>query len=79
MGELRVPLLAVWGENDRIHQLKYAIYLRQHAPDARLYIVPDSNHEAMVDQPEIFNRVVIAFLEQGTAGVEDNFISPGTE
>ncbi len=77
LDQLRAPLLVIWGEDDRIHQLKYAMWLREHAPDARLYVVADSRHEVMADQPEIFNRVVASFLEHGTAGVEDNHFKPG--
>lgn len=77
LSDVQVPVLLVWGEFDEIHPTEDAIYLRRHLPDARLYIVPDAAHEAMADQPDTFNHVVIAFLESGTAGVADNFIETG--
>jgi len=38
--------------------------------------VPDAGHEVMLDQPETFNRVVISFLQGGTAGAADQFVEP---
>jgi len=72
--ELRVPVLLIWGEEDRIHPPEDALYMRRHMSDARLVIVPDASHEVMVDQPEVFNRSVTAFLEHGTAGVADSIV-----
>ncbi len=69
LAEITVPVLLIWGETDPIHPPKDAVYFRAHLPDARLVIVPDAAHEVMVDQPQTFNRLVLTFLEQGTAGV----------
>ncbi len=76
LGELSVPLLLIWGESDRIHPPEDGLYIRRHTSDSRLVIVPDAGHEVMMDQPETFNRVVIAFLQVGTAGVADQFGGP---
>jgi 4,5:9,10-diseco-3-hydroxy-5,9,17-trioxoandrosta-1(10),2-diene-4-oate hydrolase len=77
LGEVRCPVLLVWGEEDAVHPAsEVGVYFREHLPDSRLVVVADAAHEVMVDQPEVFNRLVLAFLERGTAGVEDRFPPP---
>ncbi|HVP09564.1 MAG TPA: alpha/beta hydrolase [Phycisphaerae bacterium] len=76
LGDLHVPLLLIWGAYDEIHPPEDAMYIRRHAPDSRLVLVPDAGHEAMMDQPDTFNRVVLAFLESGSAGVQDSLAPP---
>jgi pimeloyl-ACP methyl ester carboxylesterase len=80
LSEIRCPVLLVWGEHDEIHPRASAVYFRQHLSDSRLVIIPDSGHEAMIDQPEEFNRVVLSFLDGGTAAVTDTpAISAGSQ
>lgn len=71
LGAVDCPVLLVWGEYDEIHPRATAEYLRLHLPDSRLVVIPDAGHEAMVDQPEAFNRAVLSFLDGGTAAVAD--------
>ena len=69
LGEIGIPVLLIWGEHDQVHPPSTALLLRDRLPDARLAIVPDSGHEVMIDQTEVFNRLVLAFLEEGTPAV----------
>jgi pimeloyl-ACP methyl ester carboxylesterase len=70
--EVACPVLLVWGEKDTIHSAaEVAVHFREHLPDSRLVVVPDAAHEVMVDQPEVFNSLVLAFLESGTPAVRD--------
>ena len=65
LGEVTCPALLVWGEEDEIHSPRgTAVYFREHLPDSRLVVVPDAAHEVMVDQPEVFNQVVLDFLHR---------------
>lgn len=77
LGELKPPLLLIWGEGDRIHPPDDAYFIRRKVRQSRLVIVPDAGHEVMMDQTEEFNRVVIDFLTRGVDGVADRFVSPG--
>jgi pimeloyl-ACP methyl ester carboxylesterase len=74
LSEVQMPVLLVWGESDEIHPVEEGLFMRQHLPDARLVVIPDAAHEAMIDQPELFNRVVLEFLEYGTDGVQDSIV-----
>ncbi|MCX5684314.1 MAG: alpha/beta fold hydrolase [Planctomycetota bacterium] len=72
LGEINAPVLLVWGEEDAIHSAaEVALHFRQHLPDSRLVVVSDAAHEVMVDQPAAFNKLALAFLGSGTAGVQD--------
>jgi pimeloyl-ACP methyl ester carboxylesterase len=73
LSEIKVPVLLIWGAQDKIHPAESARLFRAGLPDSRLVIVPDAGHEVMVDQPETFNRLVLAFLDGGTAAVTDEF------
>jgi pimeloyl-ACP methyl ester carboxylesterase len=71
LGEITCPVLLIWGGDDHIHPTDGGIYMREHLPDSRLVVVPDSAHEVMIDQSETFNRLVLAFLKSGTAAIAD--------
>jgi pimeloyl-ACP methyl ester carboxylesterase len=36
-------------------------------PGARLWIVPDASHSAMMERPALVNRVVLGFLDDRPA------------
>ena len=69
--DLHQPVLLIWGEQDQFHLRSEALTLRAGLPDSRLVVVPDAAHEVMLDQPEVFNRLVLSFLAAGTSGIED--------
>lgn len=55
MGELaRIaqPALVVVGDSDRLTPPKYAEYLRDHLPAARLVVIKDAGHYLALEQPE---------------------------
>lgn len=62
LSEVRQPVLLVWGEKDKIHLLSEACYFRGHLPDARLVILPNEKHQVILEQPDVFNRLAMAFL-----------------
>ncbi len=76
MDQIRVPALLIWGDNDQIHLLPEAAFLRQHLPDARLVIVPDSAHEVILDQPARFTDLVRRFLQHGLCSIEETPLPP---
>jgi pimeloyl-ACP methyl ester carboxylesterase len=74
LAQVKVPVLLVWGESDQIHPPRDSTrYLREHLPDSRLVVVRDSGHEVMIDQPAIFNRLILTFLASGTRDIVDQW------
>ena len=68
--EVTCPVLLVYGEHDHIHRGEnLEKHYREHLPDMRLVLVPNAAHAVMVDQPAVFNRLVLEFLAGGTAAV----------
>jgi 3-oxoadipate enol-lactonase len=62
--EIKQPVLVVAAEHDYIPLAHKEAYVAQMAT-AHLVVIADSRHATPVDQPEVFNRTVLAFLEEG--------------
>ena len=56
-----VPALVVVGDRDPFVPVPQAWQLARQLPDARLAVIPGAGHEAMADQPGIFNEACASF------------------
>jgi len=61
-GAIRVPSLVVVGREDRLTPVGVARSLAGRLADARLDVVDDAGHCAMLERPESFNESLDAFL-----------------
>jgi len=59
---ITVPALVIVGANDAAF-LNAASYMAAKIPKATMAVIPDAGHAVNIDQPELFNRVVLTFLE----------------
>jgi pimeloyl-ACP methyl ester carboxylesterase len=59
---IRVPTLIVVGDRDQPF-LAPSEYMAKKIPGARLEVIPGAGHSANLDQPEIFDRVLLGFLD----------------
>jgi pimeloyl-ACP methyl ester carboxylesterase len=59
---IRVPSLIVVGANDTPF-LAAADYMAAKIPNAAKVVIPNAGHSSNIDQPELFNRAVLQFLE----------------
>jgi pimeloyl-ACP methyl ester carboxylesterase len=59
---ITVPALVIVGANDAAF-LNAASYMAAKIPKATMAVIPDSGHAVNIDQPGLFNRVVLTFLE----------------
>lgn len=59
---IRVPTLIVVGDQDQPF-LAPCEYMAKKIPGARLEVIPGAGHSANLDQPEVFNRVLLDFLD----------------
>ncbi|WP_462268293.1 alpha/beta fold hydrolase [Mucilaginibacter sp.] len=62
-GLLNFPTLIVVGEQDVFTPVATADYMKGYIKNARLGIIPDAGHMPNMEQPEIFNSVLIDFLK----------------
>lgn len=59
---IRVPTLIVVGDQDQPF-LAPCEYMAKKIPGARLEVIRGARHSANLDQPEVFNRVLLDFLD----------------
>ncbi len=55
--------LIIWGENDKLFDVEYGEAAVKIIPNAKLHIIPDAGHLPLMDQPEIFNKILEDFLK----------------
>jgi len=63
LSEIICPTLVIAGDRDTTVPLRAKRLLAVSIPDARLEIVAGSGHATPIDQPEMFNRLVLNFVE----------------
>ena len=63
LGNINVPVLVLVGAEDQ-EFLGAADYMARKIPDVRKKIIDHAGHAANLDQPEVFNALLISFLEQ---------------
>jgi len=62
LARIRVPVAIVQSEHDEFIKPEHAAYLARSIPGAELIRLPGVSHFAPLQRPELFNRVVRAFL-----------------
>lgn len=63
LGQIAAPTLVVGGTADQLTPPKYAAFLAEHIPGARLAMVQGAGHMVMLEQPELVARPVREFLD----------------
>src|SRR3954447_14360292 len=71
LGDIKVPVLLVWGSEDNLVPVKDADEFERLIPNARKVIVDDTGHVAMLERPETFNDLVVDFLAETGGEVND--------
>jgi pimeloyl-ACP methyl ester carboxylesterase len=61
LGTIKTPILVVVGDHDII-SLDHTVSMFASLPHAQLFVVPDATHIVPVEQPELFNSVILKFL-----------------
>ena len=65
--KLAMPALVVWGDRDQLVAPDLAPYVAAAIPDARLLVLTDVGHTAMMEMPEQTARAVLALAEDSVA------------
>jgi len=61
--DLAFPTLILWGENDSWVERTSIDRWRDEIPSAEFHVIPETGHLLMEENPELFNDMVLAFLE----------------
>ena len=81
MKELQIPTLLMIGDEDE-PCIEPAVFMKRHINRAGLFVFPQSGHTLNLEEPDLFNRVVLDFLttvEAGTWAERDPIAVPGAE
>jgi pimeloyl-ACP methyl ester carboxylesterase len=71
LARLEMPLLAVFGERDPIVAADQARFLHEdHTHLQQVIKLPKSNHFPFLDQPNVFNRMLIDYMSSQGSAVE---------
>ncbi|MFM2479933.1 alpha/beta fold hydrolase [Celerinatantimonas sp. YJH-8] len=54
--------LVVWGENDQLFPLEFGAKAAAIMPNAQFVSIKDAGHLPLMDQPAVFNRIIVNFL-----------------
>jgi 2-hydroxy-6-oxonona-2,4-dienedioate hydrolase len=65
LGRADMPVLIVWGKQDRLIPVAYAAGLKAEFPRAEIRVLDGCGHVPMADCPEAFDREVVPFLAGG--------------
>ncbi|MCU0539848.1 MAG: alpha/beta hydrolase [Desulfobacterales bacterium] len=63
LGEIRVPVLVVSAEDDRLTPPKYAEFLVQHIPGSSRVHIADAGHFVPIEKPHEVNAALARFLD----------------
>jgi pimeloyl-ACP methyl ester carboxylesterase len=65
--QIRVPVLAVYGQRDQLVDAKAAHRITRHFADAHVVVLPDSGHVAMMEHPAEVAAAWRRFIKPGSA------------
>ena len=60
--KISAPVLAIWGEQDRIVPIRDAELLVNSVKQGRLVVIPNATHAPYMSDPETFNRELLQFM-----------------
>jgi len=61
--DLEFPVLILWGEHDTWVKRTDIDRWKDEIPSAEFHVIPEAGHLLMEENPELFNNMVLAFLE----------------
>jgi len=60
--QIQNHILIIWGENDNFFSVEHGEAAAQIIPNAKLQRIKDAGHLPLMDQPDVFNEILIEFL-----------------
>ncbi len=66
LGRISAPTLVAVGDDDLI-SLEHTVALYRAIPGSQLAVIPNSSHAVVIEKADLFNELVLGFLEQEQA------------
>lgn len=60
--DINIPTLIIWGKDDKVIPENNADYMHSIIKDSKLVVIPDSGHAPAIEWPDVYLKVVLAFL-----------------
>ena len=64
LGQIKVPTLLLWGEDDQVTTMDVARTFHKHIPNSELVTIKNCGHAPMIEHPEWFSEHVARFIKQ---------------
>ena len=64
LAEISAPTCILVGEKDWLKGIEYARILQEGIPGAELHLIPGAGHASCWENPDVFNQLVLDFLEE---------------
>jgi abhydrolase domain-containing protein 6 len=64
LGELNVPVLVIWGDNDRIRHVSTTEVLKKSLPTSEIVIMKGCGHVPMLERPQETAQYYVSFLDR---------------
>ncbi len=62
--DMKTPTCIIWGKQDSVTPPEVAIDFEKLLPDSELFWIDKCGHAAMMEQPEAFNDILLAWLKK---------------
>jgi pimeloyl-ACP methyl ester carboxylesterase len=62
--QIKNETLIIWGKDDRLFPVEYGERAAKIIPNAKFHLIKDAGHLPLMDQPEIFNKILVDFLNK---------------
>jgi pimeloyl-ACP methyl ester carboxylesterase len=62
LSQIQAKTLIIWGDHDRTYTWSQTEQLWQSIPNASLAVIPDCAHAPHLENPELFNKILGAFV-----------------
>ncbi|MFZ5452365.1 MAG: alpha/beta fold hydrolase [Thermodesulfobacteriota bacterium] len=62
LAQLLLPMVIIWGEQDRILPVRQVHWLRTRLPRATIHLLPAVGHAPQEEDPALVNEIIIDFL-----------------
>jgi len=66
LAAIKIPTLVIAGAEDSIRSPEDAEFIHQHAPGSRLETIKEAGHLMNMEQPNVFNNVMLDFMRATT-------------
>lgn len=62
--QIKNDTLIIWGKYDKLFPFEYGEAASKILPNAKFSLIQDAGHLPQIDQPEIFNKILVNFLNK---------------